>query len=61
MKYHIYISLHVKSVIPSVDVIFLKLKVIHKKESEIMIIELEDNKYILNSLKLKLTEIGESL
>ena len=45
----------------SVDVIFLKLKVIHKKESEIMIIELEDNKYILNSLKLKLTEIGESL
>lgn len=33
----------------------------HLKESEIMIIELEDNKHTLNSLKQKITEIGESL
>jgi len=41
------------------------LKYIYKdiiqKESEKMILELEDNKHILSSLKQKLTEIGESL
>lgn len=41
---------------------FIKLYAkIQIKESDKMLIELEDNERILNSLKLKLTEIGESL
>ena len=32
-----------------------------KRRVKLMLIELEDNKHTLNSLKQKITEIGESL